>query len=195
MKKFLLPYVGALCFVAAPLAACAAQANPPAAEHVLLKTSLGNIEIALYPKEAPATVKNFLTYVRSGQYNGTIFHRVIPGFMIQGGGYTTDLKEKPTRPPIALESQNGLKNTAGSVAMARTSDPNSATAQFFIDTVDNVNLDYPRPDGHGYAVFGKVVKGMDVVQKIEAVPTSQSGDMGDVPRRPVIIQSATVVNP
>jgi peptidyl-prolyl cis-trans isomerase A (cyclophilin A) len=161
---------------------------------VLLKTSEGDIRVELYPEKAPKTVDNFLQYVKSGQYNGTIFHRVIRGFMIQGGGYTTSFVEKPTRAPIPLESQNGLKNVAGSIAMARTSDPNSATAQFFINTVDNAGLDYPNPDGHGYAVFGKVTQGMDVVQRIEATPTTTRGPMSDVPQKEVVIQSATVVS-
>jgi len=118
---------------------------------------------------------------------------VIRGFMIQGGGYTTSFVEKPTRAPIPLESQNGLKNVAGSIAMARTGDPNSATAQFFINTVDNPGLDYPNPDGHGYAVFGKVTQGMDVVKRIEATPTTTRGPMADVPQKEIVIQSATVV--
>jgi peptidyl-prolyl cis-trans isomerase A (cyclophilin A) len=168
-----------------------AQAAHPS---VLLKTSEGNIRVELYPEKAPKTVDNFLQYVKSGQYNGTIFHRVIRGFMIQGGGYTTSFVEKPTRAPIPLESQNGLKNVAGSIAMARTSDPNSATAQFFINTVDNPGLDYPNPDGHGYAVFGKVTQGMDVVQRIEATPTTTRGPMADVPQKEVVIESATVVS-
>jgi len=168
----------------------AAQAAHPS---VLLKTTEGDIRVELYPEKAPKTVDNFLQYVKSGQYNGTIFHRVIRGFMIQGGGYTTSFVEKPTRAPIPLESQNGLKNVAGSIAMARTSDPNSATAQFFINTVDNPGLDYPNPDGHGYAVFGKVTQGMDVVKRIEAMPTTTRGPMADVPQKEIVIQSATVV--
>jgi len=143
---------------------------------------------------SPKTVANFLDYVKSGQYSGTIFHRVIKGFMIQGGGYTTSFAEKPTRAPIPLESRNGLKNTTGTIAMARTSDPNSATAQFFINTVDNAGLDYPNPDGNGYAVFGKVISGMDVVKKIEATPTTSRGPMADVPQQPIVIESATVVS-
>jgi len=132
--------------------------------------------------------------VANGQYSGTIFHRVIPGFMIQGGGYTPDFQEKPTAASIPLESRNGLKNTVGTIAMARTSDPASATDQFFINTVDNQGLDFPNPDGNGYAVFGKVVSGLDVVKKIEQVPTGNHGGMGDVPRTPVVIESATVVS-
>ncbi|MBC8746056.1 peptidyl-prolyl cis-trans isomerase A (cyclophilin A) [Paraburkholderia sp. WC7.3g] len=168
--------------------------SQPVHPSVLLKTSEGDIRVELYPEKAPKTVANFLDYVKAGQYSGTIFHRVIPGFMIQGGGYTQSFVEKPTRAPISLESHNGLKNTAGTIAMARTSDPNSATAQFFINTVDNANLDYPNPDGNGYAVFGKVTSGMDVVKRIEATPTTTRGPMSDVPQKPIVIQSATVVS-
>jgi peptidyl-prolyl cis-trans isomerase A (cyclophilin A) len=172
-----------------------AQAAPQAAHpSVLFKTSQGDIRVELYPEKAPKTVANFLDYVKSGQYNGTIFHRVIPGFMIQGGGFSTSFVEKPTRAPIPLESKNGLKNSVGTLSMARTSDPNSATAQFFINTVDNAGLDYPNPDGNGYAVFGKVTAGMDVVKKIEGTPTTTRGPMADVPQKPVIIESATVVS-
>ncbi|TAM04577.1 MAG: peptidyl-prolyl cis-trans isomerase [Paraburkholderia sp.] len=167
-----------------------AQAAHP---QVLIKTSEGDIRVELYPEKAPKTVDNFLQYVKSGQYNGTIFHRVIRGFMIQGGGYTTSYVEKPTRAPIPLESKTGLKNVTGTIAMARTGDPDSATAQFFINTVDNAGLDYPNPDGNGYAVFGKVTQGMDVVSKIEAAPTTTRGPMSDVPQTQIVIQSATVV--
>jgi peptidyl-prolyl cis-trans isomerase A (cyclophilin A) len=160
---------------------------------VLLKTSQGPITLELYPAKAPKTVANFVAYVQSGQYAGTIFHRVIPGFMIQGGGFTPAMSEKSTRDPIPLEAQNGLSNTVGALAMARTSNPNSATAQFFINTADNKGLDYPRPDGNGYAVFGRVSAGMDVVKKIEAVPTGNRGPMSDVPLTPVVIESATIV--
>ncbi|MBP0589152.1 peptidyl-prolyl cis-trans isomerase [Paraburkholderia sp. LEh10] len=161
---------------------------------VLLKTSEGDIRVELYPDKAPKTVANFLDYVKAGQYNGTIFHRVIPGFMIQGGGYTTSYAEKPTRAPIPLESRTGLKNMTGTIAMARTSDPNSATTQFFINTVDNAGLDYPNPDGNGYAVFGKVTSGMDVVKKIEGTATTSRGPMSDVPQKQIVIQSATIVS-
>jgi peptidyl-prolyl cis-trans isomerase A (cyclophilin A) len=187
MKRLLFALCGAALIANAP---AFAQSTHPS---VLFKTSDGDIRVELYPEKAPKTVANFLDYVKAGQYNGTIFHRVIPGFMIQGGGYTTSFTEKPTRAPIPLESRNGLKNTSGALAMARTSDPNSATAQFFINTVDNANLDYPNPDGNGYAVFGKVTSGMDVVKKIEATPTTTRGPMSDVPQQPIVIQSATVV--
>lgn len=178
------------------LAPAASRAAPPAAgahPTVLLKTSQGAITLELFPDKAPKTVANFLEYVTHGQYAGTVFHRVIPGFMIQGGGYDADLREKSTRAPIPLEARNGLSNTVGAVAMARTGDPDSATAQFFINTADNTNLDYPRPDGNGYAVFGRVTSGMDVVRRIEGVATGSRDGMANVPRTPVVIESATVV--
>ena len=191
MKSFWLALGSAALIANAPAFAQTSSATHP---QVLLKTSDGDIKVELYPEQAPKTVANFLDYVKSGQYSGTIFHRVINGFMIQGGGYTASFAEKPTRAPIPLESRNGLKNTTGTIAMARTGDPNSATAQFFINTVDNAGLDYPNPDGNGYAVFGKVVSGMDVVKKIEATPTTTRGPMSDVPQQPIVIQSATVVS-
>ncbi|HTH72986.1 MAG TPA: peptidylprolyl isomerase [Trinickia sp.] len=192
MKSFWLALGSAALIANAP---AFAQTTPAGAHpQVLLKTTDGDIKVELYPSQAPKTVANFLEYVKSGQYSGTIFHRVIKGFMIQGGGYTASYAEKPTRAPIPLESRNGLKNAMGTIAMARTSDPNSATAQFFINTVDNAGLDFPNPDGNGYAVFGKVVSGMDVVKKIEATPTTTRGPMADVPQQPIVIQSATVVS-
>jgi peptidyl-prolyl cis-trans isomerase A (cyclophilin A) len=160
---------------------------------VELKTSAGDIRIELYPAKAPKTVENFLRYVRDGHYNGTIFHRVIPGFMVQGGGMTPNMAQKPTRAPIPIESKNGLKNDTGTIAMARTGDPNSATAQFFINVNDNAFLNYPGQDGHGYTVFGKVVSGMDVVNKIVSVPTGNQGMHQNVPRTPVLIETASVV--
>ncbi|WP_407941678.1 peptidylprolyl isomerase [Noviherbaspirillum galbum] len=160
---------------------------------VSLKTSMGEIVLELDQEKAPKTVANFLQYVKSGQYNGTIFHRVIDGFMIQGGGYDKDMKEKPTKAPIENEAKNGLKNATYTVAMARTSDPNSATAQFFINVKDNAMLDYPGRDGWGYAVFGKVVKGTEVVDQIKKVETGSSGMHQNVPVKPVVIQSATIV--
>ncbi len=156
---------------------------------VVLTTNHGKITIELDAAKAPKTVENFLNYVKSGHYDGTIFHRVINGFMIQGGGYTAKGDEKPTRAPIAIESSNGLKNRQYTIAMARTSDPNSATAQFFINTNNNRFLDYPGQDGWGYAVFGKVIKGSEVVDQIEAVET----DRRDKPVKPVVIESATIV--
>ena len=190
--KWLMLALGSAALIAnAP--AFAQSGSQAAHPSVLLKTSEGDIRVELYPEKAPKTVANFLDYVKSGQYSGTIFHRVIRGFMIQGGGYTQSFAEKPTRAPIPLESRNGLKNTVGTLAMARTSDPNSATAQFFINTVDNAGLDYPSPDGNGYAVFGKVVGGMDVVKKIEGSPTTSRGPMQNVPQKPTVIESAAVV--
>lgn len=163
------------------------------AESVRLTTSAGDIVIKLDAAKAPTTVANFVSYVKAGQYDGTIFHRVIPNFMIQGGGFTPDLREKPTRPPIKLESRTGLSNVRGSVSMARTGDPDSAAAQFFINVQDNSRLDAANsPDGNGYAVFGKVVSGMDVVQKIRKVPTGSKGPYDDVPNTPVVIQHATL---
>lgn len=161
---------------------------------VKLTTNHGVIVLQLDAEKAPATTENFVQYVKDGHYDGTVFHRVIKGFMIQGGGYKTNFEEKPTRAPIPLESHNGLKNLTGTIAMARTSDPNSATAQFFINTVDNSGLDYPNPDGNGYAVFGKVVSGLDVVKKIEGVATTSRGPMQDVPAQPVLIESASIVS-
>ncbi len=177
------------------LSAAAVVPNALAADpQVDIRTSAGTIRLELYPAKAPKTVENFLQYVREGHYNGTIFHRVIPGFMIQGGGMTPNLAQKSTRPPVPIESKNGLKNEVGTVAMARTSDPNSATAQFFINVGKNDFLNYPGQDGHGYTVFGKVVEGMDVVQKIVAVPTGNQGMHQNVPRTAVLIESATVVS-
>jgi peptidyl-prolyl cis-trans isomerase A (cyclophilin A) len=190
--KWLMLALGSAALIAnAP--AFAQNGSQAAHPSVLLKTSEGDIRVELYPEKAPKTVANFLDYVKSGQYNGTIFHRVIPGFMVQGGGYTTSYAEKPTRAPVQLESRNGLKNMTGTIAMARTSDPNSATAQFFINTVDNAGLDYPNPDGNGYTVFGKVTSGMDVVKKIEGTPTTSRGPMSDVPQKQIVLQSATIV--
>ena len=180
-----------------PLVVLSAAAAAPGAlgadPQVDLRTSSGTIRLELYPAKAPKSVENFLQYVRDGHYNGTIFHRVIPGFMIQGGGMTANMSQKPTRGPIPIESKNGLKNEVGTVAMARTSDPNCATAQFFINVNANGFLDYPGQDGNGYTVFGKVVSGMDVVNKIAAVPTGSQGMHQNVPRQPVVIESATIV--
>ena len=162
---------------------------------VKLETSMGDITLELYPEKAPATVANFLEYVKAGFFNGTIFHRVISGFMIQGGGLDAQLNKKPTRAPIKNEADNGLKNEAYTVAMARTNDPNSATAQFFINMVNNAFLNHTAktPQGWGYTVFGKVVKGQDVVDKIKAVATSTQGMHENVPVTPVTIVKATVV--
>jgi peptidyl-prolyl cis-trans isomerase A (cyclophilin A) len=180
------------------LGAGAALAQAPAgkgapAPRVVLSTSEGDITLELDAEKAPQTVANFLAYVKAGHYDGTIFHRVIDGFMIQGGGFTPDMKQKPTKAPIALESRNGLKNARGTIAMARTSVPNSATSQFFINVVDNPRLDYPNPDGHGYAVFGRVVAGMDVVDRIRAAPTGNRDGHQNVPVTPIVIRSAKTV--
>jgi len=182
---------------AGPADVSAQNPTPSAKENpmVVLTTSLGDVKVELFPDKAPVTVKNFLEYVRAGYYDGTVFHRVIPGFMIQGGGMDGELREKEgQRPAIKNESANGLTNVAGSVAMARTSVPDSATSQFFINVADNdfLNRDKSR-DGVGYAVFGKVVEGMDVVKKIEAVKTSNKGPHQNVPVEPVVLTSAKVV--
>jgi peptidyl-prolyl cis-trans isomerase A (cyclophilin A) len=171
----------------------AAAAPAAGATRVAFETSEGRIVVEVKADKAPKTVANFLQYVNDGFYDGTIFHRVISGFMIQGGGFTPNMVQKPTRAAVPIESTNGLKNVRGALAMARTGDPNSATAQFFINVVDNGMLDYPRPDGYGYTVFGNVVEGMDVVDKIRAVPTGQRGSSQDVPMTPVVIKTARVL--
>lgn len=163
---------------------------------VVLETNKGNIIISLNPEKAPITVENFLSYVKSGHYNGLIFHRVIPDFMIQGGGYDMAMRERPTRPPIKNEANNGLKNVRGTIAMARTNEIHSATAQFFINLVDNDFLDYKNdtPQGYGYAVFGEVVSGMDVVDAIAKIPTRRLGVHEDVPQIPVLIKKAYILD-
>jgi len=168
----------------------AAGGNPV----VTMKTSKGELKIELYADKAPVSVANFLAYVKDGHYNGTVFHRVIPGFMIQGGGYGPDFGEKKTKAPIKNEATNGLKNARGTLAMARTSDPNSATAQFFINAVDNAFLDHKDTgSGYGYAVFGVVSDGMTVVDEILKVPTGNKGGHQNVPTEPVVIESVTIV--
>jgi peptidyl-prolyl cis-trans isomerase A (cyclophilin A) len=164
-----------------------------AAPKVKLATSMGDIVVQLDPAKAPKTVENFLAYVQDKHYDGTVFHRVIDGFMIQRGGFTADMAQKPTKAPIPLEASNGLKNDQYTIAMARTGNPNSATSQFFINVKNNDMLNAPNPDGHGYAVFGKVVEGKDVVDKIKAVATANKGMHQNVPTTPVVIQSATLV--
>jgi cyclophilin family peptidyl-prolyl cis-trans isomerase len=181
-----------------PLVVLSVAAGSPGAlaadPQVDLKTNFGTIRLALYPAKAPKTVENFLQYVKDGHYDGVIFHRVIPNFMIQTGGMEKGMREKKTRAPIENEAKNGLKNDLGTIAMARTSAPHSASAQFFINTKNNDFLDAANAqDGWGYAVFGKVVSGMDVVMKIQQVPTGNVGPHGDVPREPVVIESATIV--
>jgi cyclophilin family peptidyl-prolyl cis-trans isomerase len=183
----------ALLFAAALAAsnAAPAKANPK----VALETSKGKIVLELFADKAPGSTKNFLAYVRSGHYDGTVFHRVIPGFMVQGGGMTADLAEKETMDSILNEAGNGLQNKRGTVAMARTGEPHSATSQFFINTVDNAFLNQKdkTPRGFGYAVFGKVVEGMNVVDAIEKVKTGNKGPYQDVPLEAVVITKATVV--
>ena len=173
----------------------AAKTDKPAHPRVALETSLGKIVIELDAAKAPKSVENFLAYVRAGHYDGTIFHRVMPRFMIQGGGFDTGMEQRPTRPPVQNEAANGLRNARGTVAMARTSDPNSATSQFFINTVDNRFLDFKdaTPQGIGYAVFGKVVEGMDVVDKIEKVKTTTRASYENVPVEAVVIKKATLL--
>lgn len=179
--------------VAAATAVLALGASIAHAQNVRLSTSQGDIVVQLDAAKAPKTVDNFLQYVKAGHYNGTIFHRVIDGFMVQGGGMTPDMKEKPTRAPIPLESRNGLTNLRGTLAMARTAVPDSATSQFFINVKDNAFLDAANSrDGNGYAVFGKVVEGMDVVDKIRKVQTGTKGFHQDVPVEPVLIKQATI---
>ncbi|MBP9714397.1 MAG: peptidyl-prolyl cis-trans isomerase [Sterolibacterium sp.] len=162
---------------------------------IKLQTNYGDITLELDAEKAPETVKNFLAYVEAGHYDGTIFHRVIDGFMVQGGGFTADMQQKPTQAPVKNEADNGLKNTRYTVAMARTNDPHSATAQFFINIADNGFLDFKSPTGNGwgYCVFGKVVEGNDVVDKIKDVPTGNKGHHQDVPVENVVIESAKVI--
>jgi peptidyl-prolyl cis-trans isomerase A (cyclophilin A) len=162
------------------------------APQVLFKTSMGNFSVEVYPDKAPKTVDNFLRYVKDKHYDGTVFHRVMDGFMVQGGGFTADMKQKPTREPVALEAMNGLKNEVGTIAMARTANPNSATSQFFINVVSNPGLNAPQPDGYGYTVFGKVVSGMDVVNKIRAVPVGNQGMFQNVPLTAITIVSVNL---
>ena len=187
LRRRLLGFAAALSLSIAFLPAYAA------APRVLLKTSMGDIELELNADKAPKSVANFLQYVESGQYNGTIFHRVIGNFMIQGGGFDKDMREKPTRAPIPNEANNGLRNDIYTIAMARTGNPHSAAAQFFINTKNNDFLNYPGQDGWGYAVFGKVIKGTEVVDKIRQVPTGNRSYFQNVPITPVVIESATVV--
>lgn len=199
-RRFVSLFIGSM---VASLAALSLAALPAAAANpkVELDTTAGKIVLELYPEAAPKTVENFLDYVKSGQYDGTQFHRVIRGFMIQGGGFTSDFVQKQTRPPVRNEGESsmkaGLSNTVGTIAMARTGDPHSATAQFFINVADNSRLNFRSPDaqGYGYTVFGKVTSGMDVVQKIAGTPTGAGGPFPtDVPREKVIINKAVVLD-
>ena len=174
------------------LTALSPAALAAAQQHVLLTTSAGNIEVELDSAKAPVSVKNFVDYAQSGYYNNTIFHRVIPGFMVQGGGFTADMQQKATKEPIKNEADNGLRNLRGTVAMARTADKDSATSQFFINVADNAFLDHGQRD-FGYAVFGKVIKGMDVVDKMSQVKTDNVGPYQNVPTTPIVILSAKVL--
>jgi cyclophilin family peptidyl-prolyl cis-trans isomerase len=187
MKLFLILLLFGIAVVAPGVAAAA---NP----QVVFKTDRGDVVLELYPEQAPKTVANFLDYVKSGFFDGTIFHRVVPGFVIQGGGMTADMREKPTRAPIQNEADNGLKNLRGTISMARTSDPHSASSQFFISLADNANLDHrgKNPAGWGYAVFGKVVSGMEVVDAIAQVKTGNRAGHENVPVEPVTLVKAEV---
>jgi peptidyl-prolyl cis-trans isomerase A (cyclophilin A) len=197
LKRVIIAVIVMVAFACTVYAADAPKPAKPAGKNpvVLIQTNMGNIKLELFEKEAPISVKNFLAYVNSGFFTGTIFHRVIPNFMIQGGGFTTDFKEKPTNAPIKNEAGNGLKNERGTLAMARTFIIDSASAQFFINLKNNDFLNHSSNSmqGFGYAVFGKVVEGMDVVDKIAAVPTGMHGDFSDVPKKEVIINSMKVL--
>mgnify|MGYP000194256970 CR=1 FL=1 len=162
---------------------------------ILMKTNFGDVKIELFTKEAPITTENFLSYVKEGFYDGTIFHRVINGFMVQGGGFEPGMKQKPTKDPIAIESKNGLKNEVGTLAMARTNDPNSATCQFFINIANNdfLNFTAENAQGWGYAVFGKVVEGMEVVNQMKAVTTTMAAGHRDVPAEDIVIESMEII--
>ncbi len=180
------------------LLSCSLLAGPAAAANpqVEFKTNVGSFVVELYADKAPATVDNFLRYVNDGFYQGTIFHRVIPGFVVQGGGFTRDYEQKPTREPVKNEAANNLKNATATLAMARTNDPHSATAQFFINLKDNNSLDHraPNPRDYGYTVFGRVVKGMEVVQKIAAIPTGAGGPFpAEVPQQAVVVEGTKVL--
>ena len=190
MRKFFTLFVFAI--------TCFATQMAIAGPKVEFKTTMGNFVVELDDVKAPKTTANFLNYVKNGFYNGTIFHRVIDGFMIQGGGFTPDLVQKPTDAPVASEANNGLKNNTYTIAMARTSDPDSATAQFFINVKDNEGLNYPNAMGNGYTVFGKVISGTQTIDAIRKVPTMVApapriGRMADVPTKPVVIESASII--
>jgi peptidyl-prolyl cis-trans isomerase B (cyclophilin B) len=176
------------------VACTTAFASNPVVE---MTTNMGTVRMEIFADKAPKTAANFLQYAKDGFYDGTIFHRVIPGFMIQGGGFTLDMNQKKTREPIGNEAQNGLKNTIGTLAMARTPNPHSATAQFFFNVADNGFLDFTAPtsQGFGYAVFGRVTQGMDVVQKIVSLPTGNRAGHQNVPLKPVVIQGMRIVSP
>ena len=193
MKKLLQLFTFALLALAWSAQNLYAQSNPGAVIH----TSLGDIKLELLADKAPASVENFITYAKSGSYDGTIFHRVISSFMIQGGGFTPDMEKRATREPIANEANNGLSNLRGTVAMARTNDPHSATAQFFINTQDNLNLNYSGESNSrawGYAVFGRVTEGMSVVDEIRFVETTSTPPYSNIPKVPVVIESVEIID-
>ncbi|WP_284335710.1 peptidylprolyl isomerase [Comamonas sp. NoAH] len=188
-RTLCLSLTGMLLASTAGLAAAQDAAKP----RVKFATNMGDFVVELEPSKAPKTVENFLQYVTDKHYEGTVFHRVIDGFMIQGGGFTADMQQKKTREPIALEAKNGLKNDRYTIAMARTGNPNSATSQFYINVANNDMLNAPQPDGHGYAVFGKVVQGQATIDKIRTVPTGNRGMHQNVPTSAVTITSATLL--
>lgn len=188
-RTLCLSLTGMLLASTAGLAAAQDAAKP----RVKFATNMGDFTVELEPSKAPKTVENFLQYVTDKHYEGTVFHRVIDGFMIQGGGFTADMQQKKTREPIALEAKNGLKNDRYTIAMARTGNPNSATSQFYINVANNDMLNAPQPDGHGYAVFGKVVQGQATIDKIRTVPTGNRGMHQNVPTSAVTITSATLL--
>ncbi len=193
MKSMRLSALAPTVIAASTLFSVMTGALAQGAPRVKFATTAGDFVVEVYPEKAPKTVENFLQYVKDKHYDGTIFHRVIANFMVQGGGFDAKFNQKPTRAPIPLEANNGLKNDLGTIAMARTSNPNSATAQFFINVKDNANLNAPAPDGYGYAVFGKVVSGADVIQKIKSTPTGAAGPFpSDVPKTTILINSATL---
>ncbi len=193
MKWIRFPVAAAFALAAAMQFFALTEALAQEAPRVKFVTSSGDFVVELYPDKAPKTVANFLQYVKDKHYDGTLFHRVIDNFMVQGGGYDSKYRQKPTRPPVALEASNGLKNEVGTLAMARTSDPNSATSQFFINVKDNAMLNAPAPDGFGYTVFGKVVSGTETIQKIKSTATGAAGPFAsDAPKTPILINSATL---
>lgn len=181
----------ALVLLGGAMPAAAEDANP----RVKFDTDVGSFTVELFPAQAPKSVANFLRYVDAGHYDGTIFHRVIRGFVVQGGGVTADMREKPTNAPVENEAKNGLKNEAGTLAMARTQDPHSATSQFYVNLKHNASLDYPSFDGWGYAVFGKVADGMATIRKMEAAETGVVAGQRDIPLKPILIKSARRVVP
>ena len=195
MMRFLLALLTVAMILAAAIPASSEEKGKESYPHVYIKTNVGGFTIELYPDKAPVTVANFLNYVEKGYYSGTIFHRVIKGFMIQGGGFTTDMSQKETAPPIKNEASNGLKNEKYTLAMARTNIVDSATSQFFVNVKDNSNLDHrdKTKTAYGYCVFARVIEGTDVIDKIEMAQTAKKGSYSDVPVKPVIIKAMTLM--